>query len=124
MTNEKLQDIIYEVEVFKQKSVKDARHSIDNKLAEYKEKIPEKVDNTDFELKVQKEIDKKLSTFSKELDIKPAALYYSLKSDVELDNNISKKELLVSAYDFLEEHTKNKLLRRIFKELKKETKNV
>lgn len=124
MTNEKLQDIIYEVEVFKQKSVKDARHSIDNKLAEYKEKIPEKVDNTEFEIKVQKEIDKKLFTFSKELDIKPAALYYSLKSDVELDKSISKKELLVSAYDFLEEHTKNKLLKKIFKELKKETKNV
>lgn len=124
MTNKKLQDIIYEVEVFKQKSVKDARHSIDNKLAEYKEKIPEKVDNTEFEIKVQKEIDKKLSTFSKELDIKPAALYYSLKKDVELDNNISKKELLVSAYDFLEKHTKNKLLKKIFKELKKETKNV
>lgn len=124
MTNKKLQDIIYEVEVFKQKSAKDARHSIDNKLAEYKEKIPEKVDNTEFEIKVQKEIDKKLSTFSKELDIKPAALYYSLKKDVELDNNISKKELLVSAYDFLEKHTKNKLLKKIFKELKKETKNV
>lgn len=124
MTNKKLQDIIYEVEVFKQKSVKDARHSIDNKLAEYKEKIPEKLDNTEFEIKVQKEIDKKLSTFSKELDIKPAALYYSLKKDVELDNNISKKELLVSAYDFLEKHTKNKLLKKIFRELKKETKNV
>ena len=57
------------------------------------------------------------------MDIKPTALYYSLKTEAELNEEITEKELTMSAYDFLEKHTNNKILKKILKELKKETKN-
>ncbi|SOB47044.1 conserved hypothetical protein [Lactococcus piscium] len=67
-------------------------------------------------------VDKKILEFNNNIDLKPKALYYALKSELELDEQISEKKLTISAYDYLEKNTKNKFLKKILKELIKESK--
>lgn len=123
MADETLEDIIYEVDVFKKENINQARHSIEKKVNAYKKDIPKEADSSELDLKIQQNIDSELIKFNKDMEINPTALYYSLKSEAELNETITKKELTLSAYDFLERNTKSKLFKKILKELKKETKN-
>lgn len=123
MTDETLQDVINDVDAFKKKSIEQVRENIDYEIATYKQDIPKELNTSEFDLTVQKEVDAKLAKFNDEMDIKPTALYYSLKTEAELNEEITEKELTMSAYDFLEKHTNNKILKKILKELRKETKN-
>ncbi|MFW7361950.1 hypothetical protein DFR54_11819 [Vagococcus fluvialis] len=123
MTDETLQDVINDVDAFKKKSIEQVRKNIDYEIETYKQDIPKELNTSEFDLTVQKEVDAKLAKFNDEMDIKPTALYYSLKTEAELNEEITEKELTMSAYDFLEKHTNNKILKKILKELKKETKN-
>lgn len=123
MADETLKDVIHDIEVFKEKNVEQVRLNINNEISTLKKDIPQELNTDEFDLKIQKEIDTKLAKFHDDLDIKPKALYYSLKADMELNENITEKELTLSAYNFLEKHTNNKVLKKILKELKKENKN-
>lgn len=123
MTDETLQDVINDVDEFKKKSIEQVRENIDYEIATYKQDIPKELNTSEFDLTVQKEVDAKLAKFNDDMDIKPTALYYSLKTEAELNEDITEQELTMSAYDFLEKHTNNKILKKILKELKKETKN-
>ena len=123
MTDETLQDVINDVDAFKKKSIEQVRENIDYEIATYKQEIPKELNTSEFDLTVQKEVDTKLAKFNDDMDIKPTALYYSLKTEAELNENITEQELTMSAYDFLEKHTNNKILKKILKELKKESKN-
>lgn len=123
MTDETLQDVINDVDAFKKKSIEQVRENIDYEIATYKQDIPKELNTSEFDLRIQEEVDTKLAKFNDEMDIKPTALYYSLKTEAELNEEITEKELTMSAYDFLEKHTNNKILKKILKELKKETKN-
>ncbi|MFW7387519.1 hypothetical protein [Vagococcus fluvialis] len=123
MTDETLQDVINDVDAFKKKSIEQVRENIDYEIATYKQDIPKELNTSEFDLTVQKEVDAKLAKFNDDMDIKPTALYYSLKTEAELNEDITEQELTMSAYDFLEKHTNNKILKKILKELKKETKN-
>lgn len=124
MSDETLQDVINDIDSFKQESVEQVRQNINHEVAMYKQEIPKELDTSEFDLKIQEEVDQKLAKFNEDMDIKPTALYYSLKTEVELNDEITEQELTISAYDFLEKHTSNKLLKKILKELKKETKNA
>lgn len=123
MTDETLQDVINDVDAFKKKSIEQVRENIDYEIETYKQDIPKELNTSEFDLTVQKEVDAKLAKFNDDMDIKPTALYYSLKTEAELNEDITEQELTMSAYDFLEKHTNNKILKKILKELKKETKN-
>lgn len=123
MTDETLQDVINDVDAFKKKSIEQVRENIDYEIETYKQDIPKELNTSEFDLRIQEEVDTKLAKFNDEMDIKPTALYYSLKTEAELNEEITEKELTMSAYDFLEKHTNNKILKKILKELKKETKN-
>lgn len=123
MTDETLQDVINDVDAFKKKSIEQVRENIDYEIATYKQDIPKELNTSEFDLRIQEEVDTKLAKFNDEMDIKPTALYYSLKTEAELNEEITEKELTMSAYDFLEKHTNNKILKKILKELRKETKN-
>lgn len=124
MTDETLQDVINDVDAFKKKSIEQVRENIDYEIATYKQEIPKELNTSEFDLTVQKEVDTKLAKFNDDMDIKPTALYYSLKTEAELNEDITEQELTMSAYDFLEKHTNNKILKKILKELKKESKNA
>lgn len=124
MTDETLQDVINDVDAFKKKSIEQVRENIDYEIATYKQDIPKELNTSEFDLTVQKEVDAKLAKFNDDMDIKPTALYYSLKTEAELNEDITEQELTMSAYDFLEKHTNNKILKKILKELKKESKNA
>lgn len=64
----------------------------------------------------------KVEEFKNKMDIKPKDLYYSLKTEAELNEDISDKELMYKAYEFLEKHAKTQFSKKILKELKKEVK--
>lgn len=110
------------MEQFKKDNIQILRKSINNEILNYRKNLPIENLSEELELQIKNEVNSKLSEFNNGIDLKPAALYYSLKSEVELDENISEKELTYSAYDFLEKTTKSKFLKKILKELKKETK--
>ena len=112
MADETLKDVIHDIEVFKEKNVEQVRLNINNEISTLKKDIPPELNTDEFDLKIQKEIDTKLAKFHDDMDIKPKALYYSLKTDIELNENITEKELTLSAYNFLEKHTKNKVLKK------------
>lgn len=122
MENRQLVNIVTNVEQFKKENTQILKKNINNEILNYRKSLS--VDNLseELELQIEDEVSSKLSEFNSSIDLKPAALYYSLKSEVELDENISEKELTYSAYNFLEKTTKSKFLKKILKELKRETK--
>lgn len=85
----------------------------------------EKLDNMpelskDLELEANYEIDQKINLSVQEFDVKPKAIYYNLLTEQELKPDITKKELTISAYEFLIKHSKNKLIKKLAQQLKKE----
>lgn len=120
MENKELEKVIHEVEGLKIESTQILKNNIKNEIYEFRKTLPKEILTDDLDAKVEEEVNQKLKEFSQELDLKPKALYYSLKSEVELNEEISERELTTFAYDFLEKNTKNKFLKRIFRELKKE----
>ncbi|MBC9825349.1 MULTISPECIES: hypothetical protein [Carnobacterium] len=122
MENRQLANVVKNVEQFKKENIQILRKNINNEILNYRKNLPIENLSEELELQIENEVSSKLSEFNNGIDLKPAALYYSLKSEVELDENISEKELTYSAYDFLEKTTKSKFLKKILKELKRETK--
>lgn len=122
MGNLKLDDVIENVEDFKAENTQILKKSITNELVSFKKTLPKEILTDELEIKADNEVNNKMVEFNNSIDIKPKALYYSLKSELELNEEVSEKELTISAYEFLEKNTTNKFLRKILRELKKETK--
>lgn len=120
MESNELDKIVLDVEEFKAEETQVLNNTIINEIANYKQQLPEEILTPDFQHKVDEEVQNKLVEFKNNLDINPRALYHALKVETELNEEISKTELKHSAYDFLEKSTKNKFLKKIIKELKKE----
>ena len=110
------------MEQFKKENTQILKKNINDEILSYRETLPAETLSEDLESKIENEVSSKLSEFNNIIDLKPTALYYSLKSEIELNENISEKELVYSAYDFLEKTTKSKFLKKILRELKRETK--
>lgn len=100
MTDETLQDVINDVDAFKKKSIEQVRENIDYEIETYKQDIPKELNTSEFDLRIQEEVDTKLAKFNDEMDIKPTALYYSLKTEAELNEEITEKELTVLLQSF------------------------
>lgn len=122
MENEKLITVINSIDDFKTDNTKIVKSSINNELSNFKKTLPKEILTEDLEIEIQNEVNKKITEFNKDIDLKPKALYYSLKSEMELNEEITEKELTHSAYDYLEKKTKSKFLKKILRELKKESK--
>ncbi|MER2226324.1 MAG: hypothetical protein ABS916_04640 [Carnobacterium sp.] len=122
MENKELSNVVANMELFKKENTQILRKNINNEISSYRKTLPFENLSDDLEFQIENEVSNKLLEFNNGIDLKPAALYYSLKSEVELNENISEKELTYSAYDFLEKTTKSKFLKKILKELKRETK--
>ena len=122
MENEKLSTIINNIEEFKADNSAIVKNNINIEISLYRKTLPNEILTEDLDLKIQNEVDKKILEFNNDIDLKPKALYYALKSELELDEQISEKKLTISAYDYLEKNTKNKFLKKILKELIKENK--
>ena len=120
--NTVLGNVLARVDEFKDENAVILRDSIQNEISSYKSSLPSDVFLSGFDYQVNQEIDNKISEFKQEIDLKPMALYYNLKSKVELNGSLTEQELTLSAYEFLEKNTKNRLLKKILKDLKKETK--
>lgn len=124
MTEEyNIDNIVNEIDQFKQENINKLESSINHEIEIFKTNLPEDINKNELESTIQKEVDSKLAEFSNEMDLKPKALYYALKSEAELNDDITEKQLTNSAYDFLERNTQSKFLKKILKELKKESKN-
>lgn len=52
-----------------------------NELTSFKKTLPKDILIEELELKTENEVNKKIAEFNKSIDIKPKALYYSLKSE-------------------------------------------
>lgn len=122
MENEKLSTVINNIEEFKADNSAIVKNNINKEISLYRKTIPNEILTEDLDLKIQNEVDKKILEFNNDIDLKPRALYYALKSELELDEHMSEKKLTISAYDYLEKNTKNKFLKKILKELIKENK--
>ena len=122
MENEKLRTIINNIEEFKADNSAIVKNNINIEISLYRKTLPNEILTEDLDLKIQNEVDKKILEFNNNIDLKPKALYYALKSELELDEQISEKKLTISAYDYLETNTKNNFLKKILKELIKESK--
>ena len=122
MENEKLSTVINNIEEFKADNSAIVKNNINIEISLYRKTLPNEILTEDLDLKIQNEVDKKILEFNNDIDLKPKALYYALKSELELDEQISEKKLTISAYDYLEKNTKNKFLKKILKELIKENK--
>lgn len=120
--NKALGNVIARVDGFKDENADTLRDSIQNEISSYKSTLPSDIFLRDLDYQVNQEIDNKIIEFKEEIDLKPKALYYNLKSKVELNGNLTEQELTLSAYEFLEKNTKNRFLKKILKDLKKETK--
>lgn len=121
MDNLELKSIIQDFEVEKNKVENELEEVIENSIVEYSTTLPEDIRTKDFKEYIDHEVKLKLAEFNKSIDIKPKALYYSLKAELEVNEDATREELIASGYDFLEKTTKNKLLRKIIGELKKES---
>lgn len=121
MENRQLANVVKNVEQFKSENTQILKKNINNEILNYRKNLPVENLSEELELQIENEVSRKLSEFNNSIDLKPAALYYSLKSEVELDKNISEKKLTYYAYNFLEKTTKSKFLKNILKELKRET---
>lgn len=122
MENKQLLNVVENMEQFKKENTQILKRNINHEILNYRKTLPVEILSEDLESQIENEVTSKLSEFNNTIDIKPTALYYSLKSELELNENISEKELVYSAYDFLEKTTKSKFIKRILRELKRETK--
>ncbi|MFE0442353.1 hypothetical protein ACFW0C_06920 [Aerococcus sp. NPDC058936] len=115
-------NVLARVDEFKDENAVILRDNIQNEISSYKSSLPSDNFLNDIDYQINQEIDNKISEFKQEIDLKPKALYYNLKSKVELSDNLTEKELTLSAYEFLEKNTKNRFLKKILRDLKKEAK--
>ncbi|GMR69472.1 hypothetical protein NUITMVRA1_01480 [Aerococcus viridans] len=115
-------NVLARVDEFKDENAVILRDNIQNEISSYKSSLPSNIFLNGIDYQINQEIDNKISEFKQEIDLKPKALYYDLKSKVELNDDITEKELTLSAYEFLEKNTKNKFLKKILRDLKKEAK--
>ncbi|KAF3306181.1 hypothetical protein [Carnobacterium sp. PL17GRE32] len=115
-------NVLARVDEFKDENAVILRDNIQNEISSYKSSLPSDNFLSDIDYQINQEIDNKISEFKQDIDLKPKALYYNLKSKVELSDDITEKELTLSAYEFLEKNTKNRFLKKILKDLKKEAK--
>lgn len=122
MENKQLTNVVESMEQFKQENTQILKKNINDEISSYRKTLPVENLSEDLNSQIENEVSIKLSEFNDSIDLKPAALYYSLKSEIELNENASEKELTYFAYDFLEKTTKSKFLKKILKELKRETK--
>lgn len=123
MENKQLDNLIHEVDIFKADNTRQLKKNINTELSAFKNSLPKEVLTSDLDQKIEAEVDGKLVEFNQNIDLKPKALYYSLKAELELDDTMSESDLIISAYSFLEKNTKNKFLKKILRELKKENKH-
>ncbi|EAE7186015.1 TPA_asm: hypothetical protein GYT64_15775, partial [Listeria monocytogenes] len=66
MTDETLQDVINDVDAFKKKSIEQVRENIDYEIETYKQDIPKELNTSEFDLRIQEEVDTKLAKFNDE----------------------------------------------------------
>ena len=115
-------NVLARVDEFKDENAVILRDNIQNEISSYKSSLPSDNFLSGLDYQTNQEIDNKISEFKQDIDLKPKALYYNLKSKVELSDDITEKELTLSAYEFLEKNTKNRFLKKILRDLKKEAK--
>lgn len=115
-------NVLARVDEFKDENAVILRDNIQNEISSYKSSLPSDNFLSGLDYQINQEIDNKISEFKQDIDLKPKALYYNLKSKVELSDDITEKELTLSAYEFLEKNTKNRFLKKILRDLKKEAK--
>lgn len=120
--NTVLGNVLARADEFKDENAVILRDNIQNEISSYKSSLPSDNFLSDIDYQINQEIDNKISEFKQDIDLKPKALYYNLKSKVELSDDITEKELTLSAYEFLEKNTKNRFLKKILRDLKKELK--
>ena len=120
--NTVIDNVLARVDEFKDENAVILRDNIQNEISSYKSSLPSDNFLSGLDYQTNQEIDNKISEFKQEIDLKPKALYYNLKSKVELSDDITEKELTLSAYEFLEKNTKNRFLKKILRDLKKEAK--
>lgn len=120
--NTVIDNVLARVDEFKDENAVILRDNIQNEISSYKSSLPSDNFLSGLDYQIDQEIDNKISEFKQEIDLKPKALYYNLKSKVELNDDITEKELTLSAYEFLEKNTKNRFLKKILRDLKKELK--
>ncbi|MEM5568262.1 hypothetical protein AAF695_05815 [Aerococcus viridans] len=120
--NTVIDNVLARVDEFKDENALILRDNIQNEISSYKSSLPSDNFLSGFDYQINQEIDNKISEFKQDIDLKPKALYYNLKSKVELSDDITEKELTLSAYEFLEKNTKNRFLKKILRDLKKEAK--
>ncbi|MFV8815314.1 hypothetical protein ACNNLQ_09460 [Aerococcus urinaeequi] len=120
--NTVIDNVLARVDEFKDENAVILRDNIQNEISSYKSSLPSDNFLSGFDYQINQEIDNKISEFKQDIDLKPKALYYNLKSKVELNDDITEKELTLSAYEFLEKNTKNRFLKKILRDLKKEAK--
>ena len=120
--NTVIDNVLARVDEFKDENAVILRDNIQNEISSYKSSLPSDNFLSGLDYQTNQEIDNKISEFKQDIDLKPKALYYNLKSKVELSDDITEKELTLSAYEFLEKNTKNRFLKKILRDLKKEAK--
>ncbi|MFW3505920.1 hypothetical protein ACN68I_09020 [Aerococcus viridans] len=120
--NTVIDNVLARVDEFKDENAVILRDNIQNEISSYKSSLPSDNFLSGLDYQINQEIDNKISEFKQDIDLKPKALYYNLKSKVELNDDITEKELALSAYEFLEKNTKNRFLKKILRDLKKEAK--
>lgn len=112
MENKQLDNVVGNVEKFKSDNTQILRKNITKEIIKYRKTLPVENLSEDLELQIENEVNNKLSEFNNSINLKPKALYYSLKSEMELQEDISEKELTYFAYDFLEKIQKVNSLKR------------
>ncbi|MGV3003845.1 hypothetical protein [Aerococcus urinaeequi] len=120
--NTVIDNVLARVDEFKDENAVILRDNIQNEISSYKSSLPSDNFLSGLDYQINQEVDNKISEFKQDIDLKPKALYYNLKSKVELNDDITEKELTLSAYEFLEKNTKNRFLKKILRDLKKEAK--
>ena len=119
MKNESLDLIIREVENQQEIELNRLKTSLSKEIDKYVESPSSNLMASLPKERIDEEVKLQLLEVQKSIDLRPKALYYALKTEVELDPNIKKDKLKKCAYEFLEKTTKNKYLKKIIRDLKK-----
>ncbi|GEO79825.1 hypothetical protein FD29_GL001033 [Companilactobacillus mindensis DSM 14500] len=92
---------------------------VEHEMEEHKRILPKGLFYGEVHEQIEQAVDEKMAYFTKSqnIDLRPKQLYAYLISELADHPDLSKKELKILAFKYLEQDAKSKFLRKIFKKL-------
>lgn len=105
-----------QIQEFKNENEIILKDSIKEEIVKVKDSFSGEMWDEELSLKIENEVEKKLVALNDSIDLNPTSVYFALKAETALNPEVTEKHLKLAAYKFLFSKTKNKFMKKIFKE--------